>query len=580
MHFILPTRSSRALSYVLLVSAAICCAGAARAEVRISDGKSRHMSCSAGICTPKAAQAILNVTDLANMLAAGDVTVKSDSAALDIRFAAPISWTSTHRLTLDSYHSITFKSPVTVAGTGALTITTNDGGAGGNYSFDGEGHVEFWDLNSSLIVGGRRFKLANTLAQLADGASKKRGTGYVALAKSYDALDDGTYKKPLVKQFSGTMEGLGNHLKNFSLKFRKVTEYYHLVGLIGRIGFPGLVQNLTLENANISCAIADDFVGALAGQNYGTIRSVSVTGIVKGFGNPNVVDNVGGLVGRNFGSVINSHSDATVEDGAWVGGLVGFLLSQDSLATVVNSSATGAVSSYYTTGGLVGGAGSTTESITYSFATGDVDNLPKPPSLNGHIGGLLGNGSAQIIASHAEGRVTGSDGTTAGGLVAGPGGTVDRSFSTGDVTVEGECDACGGLTGTGAISIANSYSLSGVTAKSCDACGGLVGGNGGIISASYSTGLVNPSSGFAIGGLIGSDLSNTGSLSDLYWDLDTSGISDPSQGAGNKANDPGITGVSDNALKSNLPNGFDPKIWTQKKNINNGYPYLLANPPQ
>jgi hypothetical protein len=28
-----------------------------------------------------------------------------------------------------------------------------------------------------------------------------------------------------------------------------------------------------------------------------------------------------------------------------------------------------------------------------------------------------------------------------------------------------------------------------------------------------------------------------------------------------------------------LPPGFDPKIWAQSSNINNGYPYLLANPP-
>jgi hypothetical protein len=65
----------------------------------------------------------------------------------------------------------------------------------------------------------------------------------------------------------------------------------------------------------------------------------------------------------------------------------------------------------------------------------------------------------------------------------------------------------------------------------------------------------------------------------LYWDLDTSGISDPGQGAGNKSNDPGITGLTDPQLKNALPAGFDPKIWGQEAAINNGYPYLLANPP-
>ncbi len=62
-------------------------------------------------------------------------------------------------------------------------------------------------------------------------------------------------------------------------------------------------------------------------------------------------------------------------------------------------------------------------------------------------------------------------------------------------------------------------------------------------------------------------------------DLDTSGVSNPGQGAGQPANDPGITGLSDAALKSGLPSGFDPSVWGQSPGINNGYPYLLANPP-
>ena len=53
-------------------------------------------------------QAVLNVDDLANMLTGGDVTVESGSLAQDIEIDAALSWTSTHRLTLDSYHSISF----------------------------------------------------------------------------------------------------------------------------------------------------------------------------------------------------------------------------------------------------------------------------------------------------------------------------------------------------------------------------------------------------------------------------------------------------------------------------------------
>jgi hypothetical protein len=58
-----------------------------------------------------------------------------------------------------------------------------------------------------------------------------------------------------------------------------------------------------------------------------------------------------------------------------------------------------------------------------------------------------------------------------------------------------------------------------------------------------------------------------------------SGISDPSHGAGNVQNDPGITGLTDTQLKSGLPAGFDKKVWAQKANVNSGYPYLVDPSP-
>jgi hypothetical protein len=82
-----------------------------------------------------------------------------------------------------------------------------------------------------------------------------------------------------------------------------------------------------------------------------------------------------------------------------------------------------------------------------------------------------------------------------------------------------------------------------------------------------------------VGGVVGYDATISGSISKAYWDLDK-GVSNPSQGAGNIPNDPGITGLTDAQLKSGLPAGFDPNVWGQKPDINNGYPYLLANPPQ
>src|SRR6185295_15051663 len=101
--------------------------------------------------------------------------------------------------------------------------------------------------------------------------------------------------------------------------------------------------------------------------------------------------------------------------------------------------------------------------------------------------------------------------------------------------------------------------------------GGLVGEVDAkvTLTQSYSTGLVTIGQGLLVGGFIGYDKSGGANMDSAYWDLDTSGISDPDRGAGAPRNDPGITGLTDAQLKSGLPDGFDPKIWGSDPNINN-----------
>ena len=109
--------------------------------------------------------------------------------------------------------------------------------------------------------------------------------------------------------------------------------------------------------------------------------------------------------------------------------------------------------------------------------------------------------------------------------------------------------------------------------------GGLIGSHGGTLASSYSSGAVSGDAGALLGGVIGTDVSTQANAS-AYWDLNRSGISNPAQGAGNVANDPGLTGLTHAQMKSGLPAGFDPAVWGQNAAINNDYPYLLANPPQ
>jgi hypothetical protein len=193
-------------------------AGAAQADVTISTKPTSNIVCDAGVCTPTAKKAVLNASELAGMLASGDVTVNTaGNLASNITVSAPLSWTSTSRLTLDAYQSVSVTKPVSVTGTGAMTITTNDGGSGGDLTFDGKGRVIFWDMASSLVINGQSFMLVKTLGNLRV-AVKSNPNGAYALADNYNAQRNGVFSKAPIKELFGTLEGLGNVISNLAMK--------------------------------------------------------------------------------------------------------------------------------------------------------------------------------------------------------------------------------------------------------------------------------------------------------------------------------------------------------------------------
>jgi The GLUG motif len=197
------------------------------------------------------------------------------------------------------------------------------------------------------------------------------------------------------------------------------------------------------------------------------------------------------------------------------------------------------------------------------------------------VGGLLGRSDGIVSNCSSSVTVSGNSGTPTGGLVGHNvvDGVVEQSYSTGSVSIG---SAVGGLVGkTEGGGISDSYSMAAVTGSDGGSAGGLIGsyatGSSAppTLNASYSTGTV--SGGASTGGLIGQDLVGSG-IANAYWDLDTSSISDPSKGAGNIANDPGITGLGDSQLMSGLPSGFSIDVWREKSKTNAGLPYLITNP--
>jgi hypothetical protein len=194
---------------------------------------------------------------------------------------------------------------------------------------------------------------------------------------------------------------------------------------------------------------------------------------------------------------------------------------------------------------------------------------------------LIQNSSAEVdIAYRGKKKDGQGDFAILGGLAADNAGKIETSFSASTISIGNGSGLAGGLVANSGGTIENCYALGNESISGPDSSvGGLLGVAGpSSVSATYAIGNVSAQSGY-VGGFVGQD-ATSGGLSNDYWDTTTSGITNLSQGAGNIANDPGITGETTAQLQAGLPAGFDPSIWAENPAINNGLPYLIANPPQ
>jgi hypothetical protein len=501
---------------ILGATAALALAAApVHAAVTISSAATQNMSCSSGICTPTAKSAVLNAGDLETQLASGNATVTTTGSGVE---ADDIHLSSA--LAWASSSTLSLEAHRSIAINAAVSITgesglTLDSDKKGTISFGKKGNVTFANRSSQLTINGGAYTLVGDIKTLA-GDIASNPSGDFALANGYDASADGTYNgSPIGTVFAGTFEGLGNVISNLSIDGGTQVEDGTYEGLFVEIAASGTARDLGLSKVMMSASQTNFAAGALVGENLGAIISSYANGAIVAHERRNKGPEAGGLAGDNSGVIANSHSGVSVT--AKIGGVGGLVGSNEG--TISGSFATGPVSGQIA-GGLA--AYSFSGAVTDSYATGNVDATPIKTFF-----------------------------TVGGGLVG---------------------ELFGGT-------LSNSYATGGVTSSDNSWIGGLVGRNESIISSSYSTGVVTGGIGSSVGGLIGFDQSQPGSITDAFWDTDTSGITDPSKGAGNIANDPGISGLTTAQFQSGLPEGFDPSVWAEKSNLNGGLPYLLANPP-
>jgi hypothetical protein len=370
-------------------------------------------------------------------------------------------------------------------GPGTVSASAATGNVAGGTNSSIGGLVGFNSMNSTVTGSHASGNVALTGSGGWGGGLVGQNNGQIALSFYENGTVSGNGN---ASQFAiiGGLAGQNQGTINDSHATANVTGTQVTAG--GLVGYSigtitGTNAGQTFANATISIGGDGSAGGGLVGASDtgGSIHNANATGSVVRLAGAPASDLLilGGLVGRNDGSIDHSIAAVTVNGG------------------------------FSSSGGLVG---QNSGSIMFSSASGNVSGFGTPLSGSATIGGLVGNNlsGASIDNSSASGNVTGGDGTTAGGLVGfnSFGNTITASHATGNVSIDNpglNGGSAGGLVGDNQGSIANSDATGAVSGGQETAVGGLVGNNSGSVADSHATGNVTGTNAFAIGGLIGSN---------------------------------------------------------------------------
>lgn len=528
-----------------LAAAMLALAPHAQADVTISSKPTRNMDCGTGsVCKATAKNAVLNATDLANLLASSNVEVTTGEKDAGIDVEAALSWTSASKLSLITHGAIAIDQPISILGSGGLALSAQA-------QLGPSGRVIFWDTAGKLRIGKERYTLVDSVAQLASAVAQNPDGAY-ALANDYDATPDGTYAAAPVADFDGIFDGLGNTISNLTINDPNSSDQY--VGLFSQVlandNPRAALRNLTLQNVSVTANQQSQYAGGLVGLNFGKTENIRVTGAVTG------AMYVGGVAGGAIGDVSLASTDVSIVSDAplTAGGVVAL-----AGGNIENSSASGPIDvGNGTAGGLVAQADAR---IVRSHSSSVI--------TAGIAGGLAASSNGPVIQCYATGNLTGV--TYGAGLVQTNFGDIVQSFATGSISGGSHESFGGGLVGVNNGSVTQSYARGDVSTN--ETSGGFASNTGKVVEG-YSTGHVTK--GGVDGGFVGFLGYSRRQIRSAYWDIDTSGFT---KATGNHHNVRSIVGLTTDQFKAGLPDGFDPAVWGQDPAINDGYPYLLALPP-
>ena len=268
--------------------------------------------------------------------------------------------------------------------------------------------------------------MANSMGNILPQAMADDGTN-----SGWNPIGDDT---AAATRFNSRVEGNGHTIHNLYGRRSTAGE----IGLFGTTGTNSVIRSIGVATVRLYGSDGNDFIGALAGTNNGTIVASYASGIVNGGAGGDRVGGLVGSLGTNARAVVASYAAVSVNDSSGVqnslGGLIG-VNNTISNPSVVASYASGAVTGSTMqdfVGGLLGQCIGRTI-ITATYASGMVNG----GGGDDFIGGLLGLifPTDTIIASYATGTVDGGEGTdTVDSLVGRNVGTFIASYGFGTPT--------------------------------------------------------------------------------------------------------------------------------------------------
>ena len=342
-----------------------------------------------------------------------------------------------------------------------------------------------------------------------------------------------------IKGFQGVLDGNGHKISNLAMN-----NFVENLGLFDVL--EGKVQNLVIEDVQITARGDAGNAGAVAGTNKGTISNVTVKGVVT----PEYYNNVGGIVGYNDGGkILNCVNEATVKGKDNVGGIVGKMSvsENDAIAaclnkgTVTGKNSVGGVMGYLTSvteqksnlyvvtnnqndgkvvgdkqvGGVIGQVFGMDYGNDYWYGTFEISVLTNTAEVVGSttgsdVGGVIGKAIRLNVLSSIENKGNVTGGTCVGGVVGyAPDTNIKATGMVNENTITGTAKV-GGIAGHAGV-IENASNKGTIVATgvliegntSCNYVGGIAGYCTGIIGCENNTDISVSVPGAYVGGIAG-----------------------------------------------------------------------------